>query len=65
MKAEFEAPVMSTVRYRSESAVTTMRSLSDEEVELVPTGDAYGSGIDEVGDCDRRNRLGKENKEQI
>jgi len=53
MKAEFLAPVISTVKYRSESVVTTIKSLSDEELEFVPTGDKYDSGIDEVGDYPR------------
>lgn len=51
MNAESLAPVMSTVRYRSESDVTTMRSFSDTVLdELWLVDEVYESGVETVGD---------------
>jgi hypothetical protein len=57
MNAAFFAPDMSTVRYRSESDVTTMSTLSDEEAELGAIGDENDSGLDVVGDYQEVRRL--------
>jgi hypothetical protein len=63
MNAEFLAPVISTGRYRSQSEVTTMRRLSDNEEELGLSGDVNDSGMDVVGDC--REQVSGERDEKL